>query len=96
MVIKISRKICKELSYQHLDQTVILRKVSFGFRDKSLVAYRTYAFEYSVRGHDRHRGEIGLCNNAPQWMRLFDPEGMIHFELDRFGRVNGDELSGGE
>lgn len=87
MVMRISRNICRELDYQHLDQTVVLKKLRIGFKHKAFVAYRTYAFEYSVRGHDRLRGEIVLCNAAPQWIRLHDPNGTIYLDLDKFGHV---------
>lgn len=90
-VMRISRKICQELSYQHLDQTVVLDKVRLGVKHKALVAYRTYTFEYSVRGHDRQRGEVVLCNGTPQWIRLHDSNGAIYFNLDKFGRASGDE-----
>jgi hypothetical protein len=70
------REACARAGVQWLDHSVML--VKFGWKrasDGRLRVQRTYRFEYSVQGDDRHAGSLALLGRELQW--ISEPAGRI-------------------
>lgn len=80
-VLAVSREVCSDLQLQGLDDSVALRRVSLRRDAGRLAVQRTYSFEFSLQGADRHRGEIALLGSDLLWVRLAHPDGPILIDL---------------
>jgi len=67
---------CREANVQFLDQTVALAGLRLG-RDarQRLRMLRTYSFEFSTSGQDRHQGLAVVLGNRIEFVRLEHPRG---------------------
>ena len=67
------REACARAGVQWLDHSVMLVKLALRRApDGRLRVQRTYRFEYSTRGDDRHAGSLALLGNELQW--ISEPE----------------------
>lgn len=76
-----AKRLCAELPAQCLDESVVLTSL----KPRALLhgAQRIethYAFEFSLAGHDRYRGELMLARGRLQWARLEHPEGTVYVD----------------
>lgn len=55
-----ARRLCRDAGVQLLDQTVVLRRLGLARKDGRLCLRRSYAFEVSFDGTDRHAGSINM------------------------------------
>ena len=63
------REACARAGVQWLDQSVHLSKLALKRApDGRLRVQRTYRFEYSSRGDDRHVGSLALLGRELQWI----------------------------
>lgn len=63
------REACARAGVQWLDHSVALVKLAFKrASDGRLRVQRTYRFEYSVQGDDRHTGSLALLGRELQWI----------------------------
>lgn len=76
-----AKTLCAELPAQCLDESVVLIRLrpKALFRGEQRLECR-YAFEFSLAGHDRHRGELMLSRGRVMWARLEHPEGTLHLD----------------
>jgi hypothetical protein len=54
---------CRERDIQFLDQTVGLRRLGIGWTSSGLRLRRTYRFDYSEEGHERHSGHLVMLGD---------------------------------
>ena len=54
---------CRERNIQFLDQTVALRRIGLGWTNQGLRLRRTFRFEYSEEGHERHCGHVVMLGS---------------------------------
>lgn len=65
------QRACAESGVQWLDHTVVLEAISLRrAQDGWIRPLRRYRFEFSTRGHDRHRGQLELLGRDLQWLRM--------------------------
>lgn len=76
MTLQHCARLCKEANVQFLDQTVALARLRLG-RDarQQLRMLRTYSFEFSTSGEDRHRGLAVVLGKRIEFVRLEHPSG---------------------
>lgn len=79
-VLAITAEICRELTLQRLDDSVVLRGVAL-VRDNPWSVLRRYEFDFSTDGADRRRGQIILMGLALHAARLDLPSGPLHLDL---------------
>lgn len=84
-----AKALCAELPAQCLDESVVLTRLRPRglFRGEQRLECR-YAFEFSVIGHDRHRGELMLSGGRLEWARLEHPDGTLYLN-GKGGRLSG-------
>ena len=75
-------QMCKDLSLQALDETVVLRRVRLA-RDEhgQRRVLRIYRFEFTRDGSLRETGDLALAGLTPWWALLHHPEGNLHIDL---------------
>ncbi len=54
---------CRERDIQFLDQTVGLRRLGISWTYNGLRLRRTYGFDYSEEGRERHRGHVVMLGS---------------------------------
>lgn len=79
-VLSITAEICRELSLQRLDDSVVLRGVAL-VRDQPWSIVRRYEFDFSTDGNDRRRGYVILNGLALHAAKLELPSGPLHLDL---------------
>ncbi|MGQ0657429.1 MAG: DUF3301 domain-containing protein [Chromatiales bacterium] len=69
-------QVCRDANVQFLDQTVALSRLRLA-RDarQRLLLQRTYSFEFSTDGQDRHRGLAVVLGLRIEFVRLEHPSG---------------------
>ena len=68
------RRACEESRVQWLDHTVMLERLNFRRApDGWIRPLRRYRFDFSVDGHDRHRGHLELLGTELQWIHMPPP-----------------------
>ena len=61
VAVQVARECCRSEAVQLLDDTVAIRSLSLGRNDRGhVVLRRSYDFEYSTSGDNRHRGSVML------------------------------------
>lgn len=80
-VLGISRKVCREINVQLLDDTVCLRRFGLTWVRQRPAVRRIYGFEFSGNGVDRNSGEIGLIGLRLDWVRINHPDGDYYMDL---------------
>ncbi|MEE8320871.1 MAG: DUF3301 domain-containing protein [Gammaproteobacteria bacterium] len=81
--IKHCRKVCNEMHFQLLDETVAL--VSFKLRRDytgRVKPLRQYRFEFSIDGYGRSKGHIVLHSDKKETIHLEHPDGIIILPQD--------------
>ncbi|HVO90281.1 MAG TPA: DUF3301 domain-containing protein [Casimicrobiaceae bacterium] len=75
--IRIAREACERQGLQFLDYTVESARTRLA-RDAHGRAQlrRTYRFEFSVNGHDRHAGSVVMLGAHPESLQL-EPPGVV-------------------
>ncbi len=61
--IRICAAACRERDIQFLDQTVGLRRIGIGWTNSGLRLRRTYGFDYSEEGVERHSGHLVMLGS---------------------------------
>lgn len=77
----IAGRLCRDLSVQYLDDTVVLVGVRphTPFGPARRIEWR-YAFEFSLGGADRLHGRLALDGRRLLWARLDTPEGALYVD----------------
>jgi hypothetical protein len=81
-VLLVSKEVCADLHLQRLDDSVALRRVQVSRSDGRLALVRTYSFEFSTTGADRHRAVITLVGLALHSVRVDHPDGAIIIPIE--------------
>jgi hypothetical protein len=75
-------QLCKDLSLQALDETVVLRRVRLARDERGQRrVLRIYRFEFTRDGSLREAGDLALAGLTPWWALLHHPEGKLHIDL---------------
>ena len=75
-------QLCKDLSLQALDETVVLRRVRLARDERGQRrVLRIYRFEFTRDGSVRETGDLALAGLSPWWALLHHPEGNLHIDL---------------
>ncbi len=73
-----ARHTCREAGFQFLDQTVMIARVGLGQRRTGGIGIRrTYRFEFSAEGSDRHQGRAILIGQQVVSIQLDPPSGLV-------------------
>ena len=76
LVIRRCQRVCAEAQLQFLDQTVAVVAMKPGLTNSYRpVLYRTYQFEYSENGTDRHHAYVDLLNERITGIRFTGQNG---------------------
>lgn len=79
---------CRELDVQHLDQTVVLRRLALGRTRSGRVAIlRAFGFEFTTDGVGRRQGLVVVVGRHVDSLQMDLPEGRTI--LDAAGRPLG-------
>lgn len=61
--VRVCAAACRERNIQFLDQTVGLRRIGIGWSNRGLRLRRTYRFDYSEEGVERHSGHVVMLGS---------------------------------
>lgn len=86
-VLAVVREVCRDLGLQALDDSVVLRGFRLLRTPDGLRIGRTYRFEFTLDGHTRHAGDVGLAGLRLVWVRVGHPQGDIHIDVGRHDNV---------
>ena len=76
--IKHCRKVCNDMQFQLLDETVALTAIKLRRTCRGTIKpLRNYRFEFSIDGHGRSRGHIMLHGDKTESIHLEHPDGII-------------------
>lgn len=70
MAVGVARRSCKARGLQLLDQTVALQRMRLRWTGQGVRIYRSYRFEVSSDGIDRHPARLALLGIDLQWIDL--------------------------
>jgi hypothetical protein len=80
-VLAVVKEVCADLNLQALDDSVVLRGLRPLWTAQGLRVGRTYRFEFTFNGADRHAGDVGLAGSSLVWVRVGHPQGDIHIDI---------------
>ena len=74
---ELSSRLCKELAFQRLDQSVTMAGLRIAKSNRRLGLLRLYRFEFSTNGNNRKEGLVCLSGGTAVWVNLAHPDGNI-------------------
>ncbi|MGB1882311.1 MAG: DUF3301 domain-containing protein [Gammaproteobacteria bacterium] len=78
---ELSSRLCKELAFQRLDQSVTMAGLRIAKSNGRLRLVRLYRFEFSTNGDNRQEGLVCLFGGKAMWANLAHPDGNIRIDF---------------